>query len=289
FICAASSTTLLLTTTAAPAMRPATSSGRVWSYSRHSGKLCVRPVKSISAGRRVPVSRNTPFMDYSEFSFAPPSRLDAWLNSLRLGHADDKPRIAVSACLTGQPVRYDGGDRYDGTVARVLRRWLLLQEYCPEIAIGLGVPRAPIQVLRTADGLRVRGVTDSGQDVTHALRGFADTLPASLSGAVLKARSPSCGVDNTPVWNEQGEQIDTASGAFAARLVERAPLLPMISETALAHAEQVELFVLQAYCYRQQQRWGAGEWLATVRDTVASWSVAGVRDPLLGYLARLAH
>src|SRR5690606_40705232 len=132
-ISAASSTTLLLTTTVAPAIRCATSSGRVWSYSCHSGKLCSRPVKSISAGRRVPVSRNTPFMDYSEFSFAPPSRLDAWLNSLRLGHADDKPRIAVSACLTGQPVRYDGGDRYDGTVARVLRRWLLLQEYCPEI------------------------------------------------------------------------------------------------------------------------------------------------------------
>jgi len=226
-------------------------------------------------------------MDYSEFSFAPPSRLDAWLNSLRLGHADDKPRIAVSACLTGQPVRYDGGNRYDGAVARVLRRWLLLQEYCPEMAIGLGVPRPPIQLVRTADGLRVRGVADSHQDVTHALRGFADTLPASLSGAVLKARSPSCGVNNTPVWAEQGEPLGTASGAFAARLSERAPLLPMISEPALARAEQVELFVLQVYCYRQYQRWGAGEWLVTVRDAVAEWKVEAVRAPLLAYLERV--
>ena len=226
-------------------------------------------------------------MDYSEFSFAPPSRLDAWLNTLRLGHADDKPRIAVSACLTGQPVRYDGGNRYHGTVARVLRRWLVLQEYCPETAIGLGVPRPPIQLTRTADGLRVRGVTDSRQDVTHALRGFADTLPASLSGAVLKARSPSCGVNNTPVWSEQGAHLDTASGAFAARLSERAPLLPMISEPALAQAEQIELFVLQVYGYRQYQRWGAGEWLAGVHDAVAAWKVDAVREGLLAYVEAL--
>lgn len=226
-------------------------------------------------------------MSYSEFKFVPPSRLDAWLNSLRLGHADDKPRIAVSACLTGQAVRYDGGDRFHGTVARVLTRWLRLQEYCPEVAIGLGVPRPPIQLVDTTDGLRVRGVADASRDYTHALRRFADTVPDSLSGAVLKARSPSCGVGNTPVWRGD-EQTGVASGAFAAGLAERAPRLPMISETALSQAHEVELFVLKVYCYRQRQRWGAGRWLTQCLAEIVSWP-APVREPLIAYLNRLAR
>lgn len=204
------------------------------------------------------------------------------------------PRIAASACLTGQAVRYDGGDRYHGTVARVLRRWVRLQEYCPEVAIGLGVPRPPIQLTDTADGLRVLGTTDVSKDYTHALRGFADTVPDSICGAVLKARSPSCGVDDTPIAlasvsvsvSASATHTALASGAFAHRLRERLPLLPMISETQLARAADVEGFVLKVYCYRQHKRWGNGTWLDDALAHIDAWPAA-VRLPLADYLTRL--
>lgn len=196
------------------------------------------------------------------------------------------PRIAVSACLTGQAVRYDGGDRFHGTVARVLRRWVRLQEYCPEVAIGLGIPRPPVRLTDTTDGLRVLGTADVNQDYTHALRGFADTVPDSISGAILKARSPSCGIDNTPVAADSSAPVRLASGAFAQRLRERLPLLPMISETQLARAEQVEVFVLKVYCYRQHTRWGNGNWLDDVLARMALWPEP-VRKPLTDYLIQL--
>ncbi len=112
-------------------------------------------------------------------------------------------RVLVSACLLGEKVRHDGRDA--ACAHPVLARWARegrLVPVCPEVAGGLGVPRAPAEMLG-GDGADVargaaRVVTQDGEDVTAAYRcGAQLALETALANgarvAVLKDRSPSCG------------------------------------------------------------------------------------------------
>jgi len=173
-----------------------------------------------------------------------------------------KPIIGVSACLTGQKVRYDGDHKHNAIVIHQLAPWLRFRETCPEVAIGLPVPRPPIQVVQLEGRLRVRGVDQPQQDVTDALENVAATLQQPLSGFVLKTRSPSCGYLNTPVHNPQGQQIGIASGAFANKLHQHFPRIALANEEDMEKPAFLQAFVLQAYCYHQwRHNDQQGQWL----------------------------
>jgi len=145
------------------------------------------------------------------------------------------PRVAVSACLLGEPVRYDGGRRPAEDLMEWLSRWAEPVGICPEVAAGLGVPREPIQV--EVDG-RVVGVS-SRTDHTAALAAIAP--PAGVSGAVLQARSPSCGVGSTPIWGG-GAVVATGDGVFAGSL--RVAGLPVADRVGLESSEARDAFRL---------------------------------------------
>lgn len=106
-----------------------------------------------------------------------------------------KPALLVSACLLGLRCRYDGASRPlpAETLAALKARWALVP-VCPEQLGGLATPRESAE---RRDG----GVfTASGADVTAQYRRGAEQA-AELArffdchAALLKARSPSCGVD----------------------------------------------------------------------------------------------
>ena len=101
--------------------------------------------------------------------------------------------VLVSACLLGQPVRYDGKDKR--TRHPVLERWVAegrVVALCPEVAGGLAIPRPP------AERIEGRVITNTGLDVTSAFERGAERAVAlaaelQLTVAVLKEGSPSCG------------------------------------------------------------------------------------------------
>jgi len=112
-------------------------------------------------------------------------------------------RVLISACLLGEPVRYNGRDV--PTRHEILARWHVegrLVSICPEVAGGLSVPRPPAEILN-GDGLAVlestaKVMTKSGDDVTAAfLKGAYTALAfAQAHGcrvAILTEKSPSCG------------------------------------------------------------------------------------------------
>lgn len=168
---------------------------------------------------------------------------------------EKRPTVGVSACLLGRKVRYDGTDKRHPAICDSLGGLLNLQEFCPEVAIGLPVPRPPIQVVQVAGDQRVRGVADPHQDVTAALRQYADTLPEALDGFILKARSPSCGPGNTPLHDQAGQVMGLTDGAFAARLKQRFAGLPFCCEEDLDSDESRAAFVIAVYRrHRRQQR-----------------------------------
>ena len=57
-----------------------------------------------------------------------------------------KPRIGVSACLLGQPVRFDGGRKRNRFITEQLSRLMEIVPICPEMEAGLGTPRPTIQL-----------------------------------------------------------------------------------------------------------------------------------------------
>lgn len=101
-------------------------------------------------------------------------------------------RLAVSACLLGEPVRYDGGSKPCAEVIELAKKNQVCP-VCPERAAGLSCPRPP------AEQVGERVLLKGGTDVTRA---FADGARAECAAAqraevplaVLKAKSPSCGV-----------------------------------------------------------------------------------------------
>ncbi len=104
-------------------------------------------------------------------------------------------KLAVSACLLGEPCRFDGKSKPCRAVCD-LRAGHQVVPVCPEVAGGLEVPHPPSEIVSTERALLVRDVT--GVDTTDAfLTGATKTLETVQAQgcqlAVLKAKSPSCG------------------------------------------------------------------------------------------------
>lgn len=164
-----------------------------------------------------------------------------------------KPRVGISRCLLGEDVRYDGTHKLSAAVAELtpMVEWVAV---CPEVEVGMGVPREPIQLVRRADGVRsanesvrLLGV-QSGEDWTDRMDRWAaaraaDLVASRISGFVLKARSPSCGPDAVLVHDDPTAPSSTGRGLFAEALAAAMPGLPMIDEEALEDREKRERFL----------------------------------------------
>lgn len=163
---------------------------------------------------------------------------------------NDKPlKLAVSACLLGELVRYDGGHRRHPFVAEVLADLFDLVAVCPEVGVGMGVPRPMIQLVDQGGGLRVLRVGDPQCDETERLRRYSAQMAVELgqvSGYVLKSRSPSCGL-RVPVV-PQG----VSPGLFAGEIARAWPQLPMVEDDALADEVAQQRFIDQVVAYGQR-------------------------------------
>ena len=147
------------------------------------------------------------------------------------------PRIVTSRCLESEPVRYDGtGVAVPGL--RWLLRYVERVTVCPELAIGLGVPRPQIRLLQEGDRLVVRD-TASGRRVDGELDAYAGAFAAgtaTVDGFVLKAGSPSCGIGSAKVWDGLSGDAwaGRGDGVFAACLRQLRPGRLFVDERALA-------------------------------------------------------
>jgi uncharacterized protein YbbK (DUF523 family)/uncharacterized protein YbgA (DUF1722 family) len=166
-----------------------------------------------------------------------------------------KITIGVSGCLVGQTVRHDGGHKRDRYLVGELSRVFDFMPFCPEVAAGLGVPRKTIRLVGEVDHPRVLEPA-TGTDRTEALRAAADDLVArversGLSGFVLKAKSPSCGMERVPVYRDNGVPERNGRGVFARALKERLPDLPIEEEGRLNDPRLRENFLLRVFTYQR--------------------------------------
>jgi len=157
-----------------------------------------------------------------------------------------KPLVAVSSCLLGEAVRYDGRSKPNRWIIDEVGQWVDFLPLCPETSAGLGVPRPPVQLSQTPSGIRALGVDDPVLDVTGPIVAWAQdflcTMPP-VSACILKARSPSCGYLSTPLFDGDGNELERVSGLFASALRERFPQLLIVDEEMLASDAGKEKFL----------------------------------------------
>lgn len=177
-----------------------------------------------------------------------------------------RPRVAISACLVGEKVRWDGRAKEEPGLVAALARDVELVPLCPEVELGLGVPRPPIRLAVDArsDAGTIRLVTVAGdRDLTSAMDAFArariEALVASrVDGYVWKSGSPSCGLDGVARFAvgaaADATPIDRAGrGRFAALLVERCPYLPVAEERALDGDEAIAAFLARVRSHARRR------------------------------------
>lgn len=161
-----------------------------------------------------------------------------------------RPKLFVSRCLGFEACRYNGAVIEDPLVAKLAALCDVVTA-CPEKETGLGVPRDPVRLARS-DG-RIRMIQPAtGRDHTETMTAFcaakaaelAGTAPGSarppaglpaVDGAVLKSRSPSCGMKDVKIYRstEPGAMADTGTGLFGASVLEALDGAPVEDEGRL--------------------------------------------------------
>jgi uncharacterized protein YbgA (DUF1722 family)/uncharacterized protein YbbK (DUF523 family) len=163
-------------------------------------------------------------------------------------------KIGISSCLLGESVRFDSGHKKNSYITGVLKDYFEFVPFCPEVEIGLGVPREPIRLISSENGTRCVGTKNSELDVTDRLNDIAEkqqSWHSDLCGYILKKDSPSCGMERVKIYSEKMPSRKGV-GIYANRLIENFPYLPVEEEGRLEDAHLRENFIQRVYVY---SRW----------------------------------
>jgi len=174
-------------------------------------------------------------------------------------------RIGISSCLLGDEVRFDGGHKRDAFLTATLAPFVEWVRVCPEVEIGMGVPRETLRLVQVGADTRMI-TTRTAIDHTDSMRAYAARRTRQLEamdlrGYVLKKDSPSCGMERVKVYDAQGSApVRTGVGIYAAVLKARFPALPIEEEGRLQDAVLRENFIERVFAYDRLRGLFDGRW-----------------------------
>lgn len=174
----------------------------------------------------------------------------------RQWHDDEPIRLGVSSCLLGAKVRFDGGHKRDRYLIDVLGDWFTWVPVCPELDIGLGVPRPSIRLVHDRPLPRLIE-PNTEEDLTEKMERYSigkveELQTKDLDGYILKRASPSCGMERVKVFGKGGSPAKNGVGVFARVLMEKWPNLPVEEEGRLNDPVLRERFIEHVFC---RHRW----------------------------------
>ena len=169
----------------------------------------------------------------------------------------EKPKIVISKCLAKARCRYDGAtvnsDLVDG-----LAPFVEYVTVCPEMGIGLPVPREALRIIRNNQDQDRLVFSISGTDKTNEMLSFAKDFLGKLDekdidGFILKNRSPSCGINDVKVYKGTGKSMmipGKTTGMFGRTVQMLFPHIPLENEGRLLNYNIREHFMIKVFMMR---------------------------------------
>jgi uncharacterized protein YbgA (DUF1722 family)/uncharacterized protein YbbK (DUF523 family) len=164
---------------------------------------------------------------------------------------DEKIKLGISACLMGEPVRWNGGHARDRYLTDILGHYMEYVPVCPEVECGMGVPRETLRLVGDPDN---PNLVTSKTNIDHTRRMIewaeekVKTLEKeNLCGFVFKKNSPSSGLYRVPVKNFKGMPQKKGQGIFARVFTEHFPLVPVEEDGRLNDSKLRETFIEQIF------------------------------------------
>lgn len=160
-------------------------------------------------------------------------------------------KIGVSACVTGEKVRWNGTSNRDSFLTETLAKYVEFVPLCPEIACGMGIPREKVRQVDCGDEIRLIGY-ESGDDLTDKMTQWAErVLPGldeeGLCGFVLRSKSPTCALIQAKIFSTAGKPPRRGAGFFSRLLMEHTPILPVETADRLQNPILRENFIHRVF------------------------------------------
>jgi uncharacterized protein YbgA (DUF1722 family)/uncharacterized protein YbbK (DUF523 family) len=161
-----------------------------------------------------------------------------------------KPVLVVSRCLGFEACRWNGAV-IPSELINLLKPHVDMITPCPEVEIGLGVPREPIRIIRQ-DGRLMLFQPAKERDVTLQMQEYSSRFIRELGdvdGFILKSKSPSCGTREVSIYPRKGKvaAIERGSGLFGGAILDYFINLPVESEGRLLNYRIREHFLTHLY------------------------------------------
>ena len=166
-------------------------------------------------------------------------------------------KVGISQCLLGAKVRFDGGHKQNRYCQNDLSKVFSFVQLCPEVGIGMPIPRKTIRLVGDADNPRAVFSAGGTEDFSEDLKNFADQnleILSQLSGYIFCKASPSCGVQRVKVYRENGHSESNGTGIFAARVKQLFPNLPVEEDGRLNDPLLRDSFIKRVYIYNEWQQ-----------------------------------
>ncbi len=160
--------------------------------------------------------------------------------------------VGISACLLGENVRYDSGHKRSQICTDLLSSIFDFHAFCPEVAIGMGVPRETIKLVGIAESPRAVGTRSRDLDVTDALAQYGTEIgefSKQLFGYILKERSPSCALSSAKIYMSDQLVGDKHAGIYVRHLRNRNPDLPLVEEVSIRDPQVRRNFVTRVLTF----------------------------------------
>jgi len=162
-------------------------------------------------------------------------------------------KVGISTCLLGQKVRFDGGHKRDRYITDILGEFFRFVPVCPEVEVGMGVPRESVRLEGTPEAPRMVA-PKSGKDWTLTMNRYSDKRVrqrdfSDICGYILKKDSPTCGMERVRVYGPSGMPARNGQGLFAGSLMQHHPLLPVEEEGRLNDLKLRENFIVRVFAY----------------------------------------
>ena len=173
----------------------------------------------------------------------------------RVAEVPPKPRVGISACLLGESVRFDGGHKHDRYLTDTLGLYFDWVPVCPEVECGLPTPRESMHLEGDPESPRLV-TTRTHEDKTEQERSWArrrveELANEDLCGFIFKKDSPSSGMRNVRVYDENGVPRKVGVGIFSRIFMDRFPLLPVEEEGRLHDPHLRESFIERIFCLKR--------------------------------------